>query len=430
MTSHEQHEQHELPGLDDRLHELAERAPAPSTAVGDDLQRGRRRLRRQRLTVGGAALATVLVVGAGAAVGPGMVDRAQSPDVAGGTDGPNPTPSETPRAQKMMQIEVGDPRPVPWGTPLDRNPIGTGPDHDATLVAWQEVLAEHVDPQWEHLVRRDGSNANQQSTAGSGQVLALGSRYGWQNPGQDGLGMLQIAVNRGWREAMHPCHDSGPDEGWQCEAAEAPEATEAWVAERDGQLSVAVEQADDGEVVVLTADPLFGNNSRIPVDELGLSAEALLQAAADPRLSLPADYESAPLLDAAEFEQAGRDLLGPAGADLRVRDASLPQSLHFSGAWRDGRRVLGELSWEAVATYGVTGELVCQREIYVRCEARTVDGVDVLVGEVQQQWGGGWEVTYAGPVYEVQVAFEPKDGQLPIERGYAFVVDPRWQPEG
>ena len=74
-----------------------------------------------------------------------------------------------------------------------------------------------------------------------------------------------------------------------------------------------------------------------------------------------------------------------------------------------------------------TGEYGCLKVQFTRCVIRTVDGHDVLVGYVRNKWGGGVQVFYDGPSYEIRVVFEPDQAgdEFPIDRAAAFVVDSR-----
>ncbi|MCW2791469.1 MAG: hypothetical protein JWO76_567, partial [Nocardioides sp.] len=59
--------------LDDRLRRLAAGLAAPDVPADDDVSRGRRRLVRQRLAIGGACLATATALGLGAVAAPGIL---------------------------------------------------------------------------------------------------------------------------------------------------------------------------------------------------------------------------------------------------------------------------------------------------------------------------------------------------------------------
>ncbi|WKN48091.1 hypothetical protein [Nocardioides sp. Arc9.136] len=403
-----------LPGLDARLHELADATPLPGVPVGDDLHRGRRRLRHRRLVVGGAALLTAGAVGLGATVLPsGGAEAVRTPDVADTT-----TPS--PEAGRRVARTEG----------RSTNPFDVADDHRDTLVGWQEVLAEHVDPGWEHLVRSSDENANEQSAGGRAGLTSLGSRFGWRVPGEDGLGMLVVSVSTGWGDAFYPCRGPSRD-GWTCRAAEVPGADEARVGERDGVTSVALRQAD-GEVVVVTADPLFGNNSTVPVPTFDVGADDLLAAAADPRLSLPGQAvgaASAPI-DAESFADVGREVLVGAGEELAMAVVGAGTGLpSVRGTLMSGQDYRGDLSWDAHPVAADTPADRCPADRYTACRLVPYGDTEVLVGRLRAQWGGGWDVVRTGPEYEVRVTWNPVDDTvLPRDRAFAFVTDERWQP--
>lgn len=257
--------QHEL---EEALHRMAADLTPPVVPVADDLARGRRRRRRTHLGVAAGAAVAVAVVGLGSATVPDLVraDGDGSPGPAGTTSRATPdlTPSPTPRSPGPRRIELptmGDIR------------------HHADLNRYRDTLAEHLDPRGEHLEK---GVSNMQSGGGS-----IGTKLAWTNDGESGMGMIQVTVAKSWRQVeVWACgvKFSGL-ENWDCREIPAPRGLTAQVAEHDGVTEVAVEH-EDGHVVVLTVDALFGNNSSVPVSGIDLGEELLARAAADPRLSV------------------------------------------------------------------------------------------------------------------------------------------------
>ena len=425
-----------MTGIDQRLHDLATRLPVPEVPVADDLARGRRRVRRTRLAAASAALATLAVIGTAAAAAPALLGADQSPRYADRHGTPRPSPDAS-ASTLPDEVEITPSRaPGQDRRHLLPPPPTTSRDTKRTLAAWQRVLAEHLDPRWQHLVRYDArTNGNEQSGTSGGVVTSLGSKYGWQNAGEQGLGMLQVSVNADWSTLYWECGAAGA--GWSCHDADAPGGGKARVAEHDGVLDVAVEHAD-GTVVVLTADSLFGNNSTVPVSGMGLSEGDLVRAAADDRLALPGGApDIPPPLAARRLESVGRATLLAAGEDLSGVEAYGGTDASVRGRWFVGGQDRGRLGWEAIARVGEAGNRPeCLASRFTRCVLRTVDGQQLFVGYVRPDQGGGWQVSRSGPAYTVLVTFNPSDPaaggapQLPIGRAFALVTDDRLQPRG
>ncbi len=267
--------------LEERLHALADDVVAPGTSLGDDLSRGRSARRRHRLAIGGSALAVAAVVGLGA-VGVGQLAGGGTSSVGPAGGGVSPTGAEDPAPPEVsptMSLSLDPSGELAEGTTTGI-PL-TAPMHEYApeLTAYNDVLAEHLDPQREHLQAYSPTTGNvQYSDDGS----TLGSKFAWTIRGEEGMGMLQVSVMSDWSGLYWDC-----DSGWTCSDAVGPGGEKARVAQHDGVLDVAVRHAD-GHVVGLTFDLLFGNNSTVPVSGADLTPEKLIAAAADPRLVLPA----------------------------------------------------------------------------------------------------------------------------------------------
>lgn len=259
--------------VEQRLHQLADAHPAPVTPVADDVARGRRRLRRQRsvvtigtaAVVGAVALASVLTAGGGDTAGdstPPIADVISTPTAA-----PHPAPTALPSSLTASDAAA-----------TVRQRLS---DHSAVLRLYNDVLAEHLDPGRQHLAPYSKRTGNEQGSTRGDVMTSLGSKFAWTVAGQPGLGMLQVSVSTVWDpDSMQLYCDGG------CRPATGPRGEKARVLRSDGSTTVALEHAD-GQVVVLTADNLFGNNSTVPVSGTGLTVQQLLAAAADERLSLP-----------------------------------------------------------------------------------------------------------------------------------------------
>ncbi len=194
-------------------------------------------------------------------------------------------------------------------------------------------------------------------------------------------------------------------------------------------MDVAVEHAD-GTVVILSVEALFGNNSTVPVSEIDLSVEDLAAAAADDRLKLPDYAGDAPeLLSQQLLTTVGIDRLVGQGESYAKGYAGNDIQPFQQGQWSDGASS-GELFWDAMALSGQADGYGCLEVHFTRCVERDVDGETVMVGYVRNRWGGGVQVIYNGPAYEIRVVFEPDRAgdEFPIDRAAEFVVDGRWQP--
>lgn len=412
MTDHD-------PALERRLQELAQGIATPDTPVAADVARGRRRLVRGRLAAGGGALAVLAVVAVGLSIVPGGDAAGPTPELGGASGVPTPSAPTTSSA-------VPTPSPSELSAP-DAVALVRGRTNDHELLAsWQRALAEHLDPGWDHLVEYTKRNGNQQSsTDASGQVSSLGSKYGWRNTGESGLGMLQLTVSSGWTGLYWLCGYTGQgDEAWDCRDLAPPAgAVSAQVAQHEGITEVAVERAD-GHVVVLAVDALFGNNSTVPVSGIDLSARSLAEAAADPRIGLPGGASpSVPELGTDAVRTVLLETLG--GASFQEQHGGNEHDVWLTGRWLVDGRDTGELSVDAFRSDA--GGTTCVRGQFARCEDLVVEGVEVVVGHVKEKWGGGWQVWHTGPSYEVRVVY---DGDALIPRQAAVVVaDPRLQPK-
>lgn len=231
--------------LDDRLRDLAAAVPPPTTPVEQDVERGRRRLRRTRWLVSGGAAAGVAVVALGVGLAGTLAD-----------DGPSTSPA--PATQKASD----KPNPKPKRK-VDRR------DGAELLRDYRDVLADHLDPTGTHLQKKPD---NLQSGDG------LGTKLGWTIPGQDGLGMVEIFVGKSWWSFIGADCNGGAD----CSRTTV-DGVEAQVIRWDGQTTVVVKRPDT--TVAITVDALFGNNSLVPVEGIDIPVDELVRAAADPRLT-------------------------------------------------------------------------------------------------------------------------------------------------
>lgn len=395
--------------IDQQLHELADRIVPPDVSVFEDLTRGRRRVRRHRAGVAASA-ATVLVLGGVAwlAVPTDLPDGGPAGDPTSAAPEPEPTPSD-------RELPLVPPSTEPAWQPANI----------ATLQAWRDVLAEHLDPDGTHLEKRP---SNEQSGGGEGSQ-SLGTKLAWTVPGQDGMGVVQISVASAADATYSMCGEGG----WTCRDATAPGGLPARVGSgSDGTREVTVTHAD-GHLVMLTVNALFGNNSTVPVDGIELSDEQLLAAAADDRLALPAevgqeDHGLPADLPPRLLLSLGEELALSDG--LRFRPDEGAGGGYVYGTVVSEGQPRGHLMLQASRAAGARAR-VCQDDVYVRCLERTVDGRTVFIGWIDpsvNDGSGGWNVAYAGPVHKILVGFFPREGgTLSLDGAVELVLDPALQ---
>lgn len=394
--------------LDRALARLAADIEPPRVPVSDDLARGRRRLLRRRLAVAGAAAVTTGILGGIALLGQGTPQTV--PDPADRT----PTP------------EVTDPNDDA-GAPTQALPSldDRQSSYAATLRAWNDALAAHLDPQREHLAPYTRATANQQTSGGPDGLQSLGSRYGWSNAGEEGRGMLEVTVSRG-RASVWPCRTG--EGGVTCRDAEGPNGEAARVGTSGAITTVQLEQAD-GDVVTLTLNLLFGNNSLVPLSGADVTPAQLLEAAADDTLELPQPPPAADI-DPTLLDEAIRADLAPPGLEF-VGFVGGDRPLVSEGGFFDGQRQVAVVTVDAFpvsAGYGLPAG--CDRKAFTRCERREVEGQQVFLGWLDQEFFPGVQVVLAGPQHVVRAQWEQSgDGgaEADVDRLVDFVTDPRWQ---
>ena len=385
--------------LERELARLADGIPVPVVPPASDVARGRRRLLRTRMVVAGAAATTAAVLGASVLLGQG-----------GSRSMPDPV-ERTPEVERTSEP----------AEPTRALPAIDGRAANAEVLSrWNDVLAEHLDPRRKHLQPYTSRTANEQSGGGY-----LGSGYGWRNAGEEGLGMLQIGVARSSAASWDsPCRTGQYD--LACRDATGPNGETARVGESDSATVVELEQAD-GDVVTLTLDLLFGNNSLVPISGAEITTDQLLEAAADERLDLPEPPPTSSI-DPDRFAQAVQDL---AGGDAEVMGFPGGGASLLEGALFERQRQVAVLTADAFpasAGYGLPSG--CDEQAFTRCEQREVEGQQVFVGWLRSRYFPGVQVVAAGPENVVRFQWERSGGQgvdADLEELVGLVTDPRWQ---
>jgi hypothetical protein len=252
--------------------DLLERIETPPADVHDDVARGERALRRRhRWQIGAASLAVVALSGAGVALtGAGGTPQAgfsAQPSQTAGTHTKQQLAQQ--HVKKHAKPEVKQRRSASRSVKEQARRLQNQVRADyenGTLQTFHDVLAEHLDPTG-HLLELA---KNEQSGSGS-----LGTKLDWNHGG-----MLEISVSTSWRTSDWNAYPPGPGERLTYNGHPARvlvDGSDIWVAV----------QHDDGEVVMLLASRSFGNNGTSTAS-LDLTQDQLLEAAADPRLRLPA----------------------------------------------------------------------------------------------------------------------------------------------
>jgi hypothetical protein len=321
------------------------------------------------------------------------------------------TPTETPTS-----TPTATPTVPPTQTPKVRV--------HQVLRYYNDVLAEHLDPDRLHLQPYSRKLDSKETTTLDGRLYALGSTYRWEN-GRSRSG-LQVTVASGWDQVDWLCGSSLAD--WDCHLSTAKTATPvgaapAEVATHDGVRQVAVEHAS-GQVVVITADPTYDPRSRSAAGVTSTEAD-LVAAASDDRLILPGVAPVAPpTIGVDAFAAAGMAALVKAGEGFE--QTGISRTPWVRGEWSVGGVARGTVAWTVEPVYS-QGGFTCLTT-FRSCSEVTVDdrGTTVQLAFLKKRAGGGWLVQYDGEAYGVRVY--SSDRKFPKKRAYAFITQPAWQP--
>jgi hypothetical protein len=226
--------------------------------LAEDLVRGHAALsrRRRRLAAGASGL-TVAAVASVIAVAPALA------------------PSEW--------TDGGDTsRPADGNDVVDRSAIDVPPDDGLPHYQQRRLLYEVA---WGHL-DRSGEQLRWEGSVGTSNGYTVGADFGWQVPGEDGLGLVHVGIGS---SAMHDselrgealCGQRGT---YECEPRQLPDGSTAWVGQGDDLLGVAYRQPD-GDGVWLVVDPKFPYATHAePVSSVDITVEDALDFVADDRL--------------------------------------------------------------------------------------------------------------------------------------------------
>lgn len=179
--------------------------------------------------------------------------------------------------------------PTPTETPIDPFVIG----FDKTRQLLLDTAVEHFDPDRQHL-----PNQSTNGQSGGYPVSRAGTKLDWTNPGEQGLGMVQVAVTGPDYGASdeYAVADFASRFGCDIEADTCSEQTipgtdqtvvvaEPHAADETLLLGVVYERAD-GSFVGVAVHDLFGNNSQVAVSDVDIDLEQAIAFVTDPDLKL------------------------------------------------------------------------------------------------------------------------------------------------
>ncbi len=252
-------------------HRLVEAAavgqPGP-TLVSEDIARGRRSRRRRAAAMTGVPLAAVAVIGGVGAAGglPGQVLGDEPKEPLGVAGGGTVTPPRTGIPETTATLP------------------GFGPGQ-APLSVWRNELYDlarrHLDPAHDYLNYR--TQSLEMSGAGDGGQV-FGIKLGWEQRGDSGEGMVQLAVASPGHGRMLGCNDVAP-----CRSVHVPGFGTVRLGGDPlghGGYEVVVRQSD-GETAQVLVTPLFGNDSLTPTEARLVGLHRVLALAEDPAFDLP-----------------------------------------------------------------------------------------------------------------------------------------------
>lgn len=244
-------------------HAAASDTTAVELAVADDLARGRRRLRARRVAVASASTLTGVLV-----LGFALMS----------------VPPTTPERQAVTPAESApaEPDPAPGPRRPDRDAPDPMPGALEATAEWRRALFHTtrsvLDPEGRHL---DYSTQSLQSGGDGRGGVHLGIKMGWRVPGQPGEGLVQVRVSdeRGFGSSCASVV------GEACRERREVDGLRYQVLHTSGGFVLRHRQ-EDGEVVLVHVDRLFGNSATVAVDTTVTERDAL-RLAGDERVDLP-----------------------------------------------------------------------------------------------------------------------------------------------
>jgi hypothetical protein len=340
-------------------------------ALEDDLAGGRRRLRRRQLLTGGgvtAAVAAVAMVGIG-------VTSWLTPN-AGPLPDKGPVAGQSSKSPRVPPTSIASDPDATRDTPIPAEQEPPVPAKDATFNRnLTAAIYAHLDPGKKHL---DFSSGGFTIDRQQGTIFSGGNRIGWRMPGQKGAeGYVALGVQPKTRTPK-PC-GSTSEPRMTCHSVTLPNGRTAQLG-RKGDAADVLYQQPDGEWIDVSVSTLFGNNSQIPVHDLGITDQMLLALVQDNRLNLPSPAEDAKTKSDKPTQQqvhAAAVRVLPGGTLTDDHWIELPESLQYKGNWSNG-----QLSATVWFNFQKAARFDCPAELNIpSCTQTTSGGKKVLYGE-------------------------------------------------
>ncbi|GAA1527166.1 hypothetical protein [Kribbella lupini] len=233
-------------------------------AVSEDLEAGRRRLRRRRMLAGAGGVVSVAAVGA---VAVGVTSWLT----------PNAVRSELPAATTSTSVSVRPPVVKP------SDPAGNEAQDKAFDRAMRAALQQHLDPGGKHLDYSSKGGFGFDHTTG---IRRGGGRIGWRIAGQEGVGYIDLAVATSASAVSDRCGSGAFAPPLTCRSVTLPNGRTAQLGRRGEAVELTYTKAD-GEFVMATVNPFWGNNATVPVHGMGITDAKLFALVTDLRVDLP-----------------------------------------------------------------------------------------------------------------------------------------------
>ena len=280
---------------EDFTNAFADEPLSPDPAA--DLRRGRRSRLRHSAAAGLAAAGSLAVAVAVAiqVAGPiGATSVAGHP--TGGPSSATGGPSTGAASPSVPATGTDAAPPLHYtkdGALLDANGRTLDEMRDPIFVATRRnawtLTRAHLDPRHAHLEKFE---TDAFTGGGGGDAAEIGQKVGWPSPGQSGEAMLLVSITRiapggkpvlSGDDAMGLCSGTFTDEV-ACKSTTIG-GHKVRYAESGGAFVMDLLQTD-GEIASIYVDPVFGNNTDIPVENLGITPAEAADLLADPALDV------------------------------------------------------------------------------------------------------------------------------------------------
>jgi hypothetical protein len=237
-------------------------------AEGDDLMAGRRRLRRRRMLAGAGGVVSVAAVAA-LAVG---VTSWLTPSAVRGE-----LPAASTGTSASASVSVRPPVVKPSVRALTEAQVR------AFDQAMRAALRQHFDPTGKHLDYSSKGGFELDNTSG---IRRGSGRVGWRIAGQEGVGYIDLGVATTASATSVRCGSGAFTPALKCRSVTLPNGRTAQLGRRGEEVELTYTKAD-GEFVMATVNPFWGNNATVPVHGMGITDAKLFALVTDLRVDLP-----------------------------------------------------------------------------------------------------------------------------------------------